>query len=453
MMPKQIRDFYEAKIDDFVKEPWSNDIAKSILIGVRTNIDPELLHSYSNTGTIHILSVSGLHFAILILFINWLLGLFMKESNIRTAIKHSISFLYALITGFSPPVFRSFLMFLLLDVEKKSKVNPSAVNIVFLSAWIILLFDTNQLFDIGFQLSYAAILGIILWQNKMEQKLSFNSEWSTYLWRSTCTLMAATIFTMPLIVFYFHKLSFLGLLSNYLVIPLTLMIMYMGFTMLLFSWIEPVGRIIGHLMSFLIYIQNEVITWFSHLRFASFDSLYLSKIDLVWMMAILIVFNLFLFLKKKYEFRLLLIFILAFTACRQYEQYKNTEISEWYVLPSYRNTAFALASHSKIMVFADSLEPQANQFFVDNLRIKKGLKTEDVMRYPLRTRMEGISMKYGIAQSQHPNFLILCKENKANWHEYIAERDSFVLPNCLGSYYTRLLEEELKSLQKQYAIY
>lgn len=450
LIPKRIRTYFEGEIDHYILDARSNAVAKSILIGIRSGMDRELIESYSDTGTIHILSVSGLHFSILMLLLSWILDRLVKPKRYRMVFKHGISFLYALITGFSPPVFRSFLMFFLIDIEKDSKVNPSIINIVFLSAWIILLFDSNQMFDIGFQLSYAAILGIILWQNKIEWKLQFDSFLMSYLWKSSSTLIAATIFTMPFVAYYFHKISFLGLLSNYLVIPLTLVSMYVGLSLLCFSWIDTIGNLLGHLLSSLILFQNNIILWFSHWNFASIDSIYLSKLSLILSLALLLALNLFLFLKGKYELRFILFFSLALVLNILYEKYLTEIREEWFHITMYKHTAYAHGYAHRINVFADSIEPNVNDFFLKSLRIYRRCKEDSIFLYPLNSRYTDHSMKFGVNLISNSEYLILCKENKHSWTKAIENRDSFILSSNLGDYYRSSLEKELNLHRKAY---
>jgi len=435
-LPKRIRDFYESKIDQYVNNSNSHDIAKSILIGVRTDIDQELMNAYSDTGTIHILSVSGLHFAILIGIVGYILGLLIpKKPKTLFLIKHAISLLYALVTGFSPPVFRCFLMFFLLDIQKFSRVSSSSVNVLFVSAWIILLFDTNLLFDIGFQLSYIAVLGLIIWQNRASWLLTSKHWIINKIWEATTTLFIASAFTAPVVVYYFHQLPILGLFSNYIVIPLTTLIMGCGFALMICPWSESLMALFGGVLSRFLEFQNAIIIWFSHLPFAVLDYLWLDLWELIIILVAFVGFNFFIIFRSKIELRFFLItgtIFLIFSMLLSRFQFQK---SEWYIIPTSKHLAFAYREHKKLIVFADSLEERSRLFFIKSLQSKEQIIDSDIQIVPLYSRLKNRSMKFSPNRENLPQYLILSRENRIQWKTIIPSRDSFVLSPSLGSFY------------------
>jgi competence protein ComEC len=449
-LPKRIRDFYEDKIDQYVRDSNSHDIAKSILIGVRTEIDQELMNAYSDTGTIHILSVSGLHFAILIGIIGYFLGLIIpKKPRTLFFIKHSVSFLYALVTGFSPPVFRSFLMFLLLDVQKFSRVSPSSLNVLFLSAWMILLFDTNLLFDIGFQLSYIAILGLIIWQNSSSWLLTSKYWILNKIWEATTALLIASAFTAPVVIYYFHQLPILGLFSNYIVIPLTTLIMGCGFALMVCPWSESLMEVLGFVLSWLLEFQNAIIIWFAHLPFAVLDYLWLHFWELVILLIAFIGFNFFFIFRSKIELRFFLITCLIFLIFSIFRSRFQFQTSEWYLIPNSKHLAFAYREHKKLIVFADSLDERSRLFFIKPLQSKEQIRDSDMQIVPLYSRLTNRSMKFSPNIENQPQYLILARENRIQWKTIIPSRDSFVLSPSLGSYYMEAAADSIQIHHKK----
>lgn len=445
--PNKLRDYYETIIEKYVPDSSASDIAKSLLIGVRTDIDKELYNDYSDTGTIHILSVSGMHFGILILFLDFLLSFFIKNERLRIAIKQPILLIYALMTGFSPPVLRSFLMFLLLDLGKLSKEKTSSYNILFLSAFLILLIDTHQLFDLGFQLSYMAILGIMLFYNRMVWKLQFENKILNWAWQSTVTMFAAWLFTLPLAIFYFHKFSFLGMLSNYIVLPIVVVVMYLGFGLMLLSKIDIAADALGYLLSLSISIQNKIIHFFSQVPLASIYPIYISFWGMLFLVLTVFILVLFLRLKDKNSLRYLFMFLFIFLCSYWIHPYTQSKSSNWYLAPNSKQTIIAFQKGNRLVVFADSIDARTQDFFIEKLKIYSSVDT--IVRYGLFAYFDSIPMKYGVSLASHPSLLILCKENKNIWSDAINKRDSFILGANLG-YKKEELIREIKSKNKYF---
>lgn len=449
-IPIRIRDYYEREIDCYITEPTSNDIAKSLLIGIRTDIDKTLYNAYSDTGTIHILSVSGLHFGILILFLEYVLSLFIKKEKVRVPIKHSFSFIYALMTGFSPPVMRSFLMFIFIDIEKIAKMKTSTFNILFLSAWIILLFDTNQMFDIGFQLSYAAMLGIMILYPRMIWKLEFDNTIANFTWKSTVTMFSAWLFTAPFTIYYFHKVSFIGMLSNFLILPIATTTMYLGFVLLIFSKIQFLATIVGAILSYLIYIQNQIILWFSQLPLSSISQLYLNTNTFIVSLFSIVFLVIFLQIKDKLSFRLFLLSILILLGLNSFETYKIQSQNKWYIIPSRKFPSFAYKSMNEIHVFSDSIELSTKTNFIENLKIRCHINS--VYYHGAYSYFKHLPMEYSPNDKVSPHYFVVCNSNKTNWNQAISSRDTFIIMQDIPRWERDELIQKLKGKNHYYIV-
>lgn len=436
--PYRVRDYFENEIDRYIKEPSANDIAKSILIGVKTDIDRPLYQAYSDTGAIHILSISGLHFGILILFLEFLLSFVIKNETYRFYLKHSISFSYALITGFNAPIFRSFLMFLFLDLSKISRAKTSSFNILFLSAFIILLYDSNQLFDLGYQFSYAALLGIMLMYNKIIWKIEFNHFTFNFMWKSAVTLFAAWLFTAPLSIYYFHKISLLGSLSNFIVVPFTTGIMYVGFIFMICSKIPFLGDLLGQLLSYLVSAQNYLIIWFSKIPLAQISSIYSNKIILLTSIFSILFFNLFLRLKDKVSFRFFIFSFALMLSFSSFFPYQAKKKDEWFLMGSYQHTGIIYSNHNKVFILADSIEERQKEFFIQSLLAHRS--ADSILYYPLHITMTYQRMKYSTQLNSTPIYYLLCRENESEWNTAIQSRDSFILMPNLGYQKNNLIQ-------------
>jgi competence protein ComEC len=449
-VPNKLRDYFESEIDRVIKEKSSNAIAKSILIGIRSDIDRDLYTAYADTGTIHILSISGLHFGILILFLEYLLSFLIKKESLRLIVKHSISFLYALITGFSAPIMRSFIMFLFFDFTKWKQMQISSYNILFLSAWLILLYDTHQLFNIGYQFSYCALLGIMLIYQRAIWKIQFNTFIASFIWKSSITLVAAWLFTAPLTIFYYHKFSWFGSLSNILVVPLTTLIMYVGFIFLLFSKMDFISNLLGNLLSLLIKVQNAIIEFFSQIPFASINSNAVDAIGLVMLFS-LIGFSLtMLYSKTKLSLKTTFICLIVFLSYSSFHSTKLTNAEKWFLVSNYKNSAFVFKNRNEAHIFADTIDDNMERYFLESLTSYYGIDSPVLHRSS--EYISNIDNLYSYHNSANPKFLILAKENKDLWNDYIDKRDSFVLMSNIG-YRKADLINTLKQKKKYFHVY
>jgi len=227
-------------------------LLSALLVGVRSGIDDELRQEFSRVGVVHVLAVSGLHvgfvLAALLLFIN----LLRIPHRARPPLLLAALYLYVLITGSAPPVVRAAVTAALLLAAPVLQRRFNPVNAVALAAMIILLFNPLDLFGAGFQLSFAATLGILLIYRRLEGWASGRwpqwRQWS-HPWRKGAlqllmVSLAAQIATLPLTAWYFNILPLWGLAANLAVVPLVSLIVTIGFIAVLFALISPLAGFI-----------------------------------------------------------------------------------------------------------------------------------------------------------------------------------------------------------------
>jgi competence protein ComEC len=217
------------------------DVAKTMLLGVKSSIDFETMAVYSSLGAIHILSVSGLHIGLLYVGLLFIFGFLKRKGPYGKILFFSIVmvllWLYAGISGFSNPVIRSAWMFSIMLFAKAFLRQQNGVNTLAFSCFILLVGKPLALFEPGFQLSYLAVLGLIIFQNKWVSLIYTNNQKGPlrYMlkkcWELTCVALAAQIFTWPLIIYYFNQFPnpFWFLLLNPILIILSTISLGLGF--------------------------------------------------------------------------------------------------------------------------------------------------------------------------------------------------------------------------------
>ncbi|MGY6521417.1 MAG: ComEC/Rec2 family competence protein [Mongoliitalea sp.] len=240
----------------------ARQIANALLLGQKKDLDKEVSEAYATAGAMHILAVSGLHVGIIYGFF------FLLWKPYRLAAGKRVLFLsfvialiwcYALLTGMSPSVMRSATMFTIIALAQMKSRSPSIFNAIALSAFLLLLFDPNLLFSVGFQLSYIALLGILLIQPLLVNLWIPSLRSVEYIWQITTVGIAAQVATFPISAYYFGIFPTYFMLSNLIAIPGAFLIMSVGVPYMLLSEIPLIADALGWLTEHLIRLMNALI--------------------------------------------------------------------------------------------------------------------------------------------------------------------------------------------------
>ena len=281
-----------SKFDSILKKNLIDEesyrIASALLIGSRVGISEDVISDYSKTGTIHILSVSGLHVSIIFLVLNKFLSIFRwgKAKLLKTIILIGFVCLYAYITGLSPSVCRSAVMISFSIIGKQINQQSNPYNLIAGSALLLLIIDPFYLYDIGFQLSYLAVLGIIYFYQAIYELMCFQNKLLNQIWMLIAVSISAQLSTLPVALYYFHQFPNYFLLANLLAIPLSSIALYLGIALLAFNPISILSKYIGFVLSKCIglmgYILHEIsilpnsLSFYHHLNITSSILLFLA---------------------------------------------------------------------------------------------------------------------------------------------------------------------------------
>ncbi|WP_170154614.1 ComEC/Rec2 family competence protein [Mangrovibacterium diazotrophicum] len=205
-----------------LKKTESFEVISALSLGYRKELTPETRAAFVETGGMHVLAVSGLHVGLIYFFLLKLFS-FLKRSHkgkwIRCCLILSILWAYALLTGLSPSVQRATLMFTFLLLAESINRTNSIYNSIAASAFALLLIDSDILFAVGFQLSYAAVLSIVYFYPLINGLVPSKNPIVKKPWQLLCVSLAAQIGTFPLSIYYFNQFPFYFWLSNFVVIP------------------------------------------------------------------------------------------------------------------------------------------------------------------------------------------------------------------------------------------
>lgn len=198
--------------------PNSRSMVEALVLGQRQNVDPIITKNFRDAGVIHILALSGLHVGIILLILQFALR-WMQSIRygkiLQTVLIIILLWCFALITGMSPSILRAVTMFSFVAIGMSMNRKRSVFHSLTISAFFLLLFDPRLLFQVGFQLSYTAVLAIVLLQPLFARALPRIKFWlPRKLWEVFTVTLAAQLGVAPLSIFYFHQLPMAFLVGN-----------------------------------------------------------------------------------------------------------------------------------------------------------------------------------------------------------------------------------------------
>lgn len=240
-------------------------IGRALILGERDGIDARLRSYFLATGSMHILAVSGMHIGLLILALLKMLSYFSRWVNRKQALVLVlfIVWYYAVLTGLSASVLRSVFMFSVLLLSQFSGRQMSQLSALFFSAFCLLLYDPRYLFDLGFQLSYLAMLGIYLYYETIRNAIQFRWRLLAHLWDGTALGLAATLTTLPLSLYHFHMYPNYAQIANLCLMSLSSLILVLGMFFPLLQVLPGLDRLSAFVLDTCIQWMLDIMQFFS----------------------------------------------------------------------------------------------------------------------------------------------------------------------------------------------
>ncbi|MCX7744616.1 MAG: competence protein ComEC family protein [Flavobacteriales bacterium] len=284
------------RIQSFGMPQEVTGIAAALLTGYKEILDSDTKASFSRVGAMHILAVSGLHVGIIYLMISGLLFFLKKNLWGRITalfITLFILWFYVILTGMSSSVLRAGIMFSLVSVGQTLSYKSNIYNTIFLSAFILLIVNPMNLFDVGFQLSYLAVLGIVFFFPAMNQWITSKYWIVNQIWALTCVSLSAQIATTPISLYHFGQFPTSFLIANLVVVPLAGIIIYIGIAAVIFTGIPLLGNITSAIFKFLITFMHQLIQVIEDIPYAYAENLTINAFQCLLLYAGLICFTCF----------------------------------------------------------------------------------------------------------------------------------------------------------------
>jgi competence protein ComEC len=272
-----IRDYIRGVVDTTIGGV-EGAFLKGLLIGDRSEIPKEVQASFINAGVVHILAVSGLNVAFVALIVVALSSFIPGKRGVKTCTTIVVLILYMAVAGATPSIVRATLMVVVVLMGKLIQRRSDIMNALAVSALIIYAYDARQFFDIGFQLSYAAVISLVLLYPPLEKAvIPFVERRSPTRWLSPVIKLflisfAAQVGTLPLIVQYFGRISSVSFFANVIVVPAANIALALGIAVVVFSifsaWCAALAAATAQT---LLYFTLNIITIAAHFRWSVVD--------------------------------------------------------------------------------------------------------------------------------------------------------------------------------------
>ncbi|WP_299361410.1 ComEC/Rec2 family competence protein [Winogradskyella sp.] len=403
-------------------------IINALLLGQRQTIDKHLYNNYVNSGTIHILAVSGLHVGILLLILNFLLRplLYFKHGNVlRPLVIVILLWLFAVIAGLSPSVTRAVTMFSIISIAMHLKRPTNIYNTLAISAFLILLIKPTYLFEVGFQMSYLAVLGIVSFQPICYALFKPRYWILDQPWQIFTVTLAAQIGVAPISLFYFHQFPGLFFISNLVVIPFLGLIIGFGLLVIILAIFDLLPEFLVTTYSFIIESLNHFIAWIAQFEDFLFRDIPFTTIQVIFSYSIALAF-LQAYKAKTFKWiALFLIGIIGFQCTFIYNDINNQN-DAFIVFNKSRYSMIGLKQKDKLIIHQNL---NAQKLEVDNIirnyKVGKMIDTvvvdsiQHVYRFNNKTILVVDSLGLYRVLSFKPDFILLRNSPRINLNRLI----------------------------------
>ncbi|WP_084203492.1 ComEC/Rec2 family competence protein [Psychroserpens damuponensis] len=424
----QLRQTINKKLNYYNFKPEELAIINALLLGQRQDLSQDLQQNYVNAGAIHILAVSGLHVGIILLILSHFLKPLERFRNgtvLKVIILITLLWSFALIAGLSASVTRAVTMFSIVSVALHWKRATNIYNTLAISVFILLLFKPLFLFDVGFQMSYLAVLAIVSLQPLLYN--IWKPKWKAidYFWKILTVTIAAQFGVVPISLYYFHQFPGLFFISNLAIIPFLGLILGIGILVIVLALCNILPQFLATIYGFIISVMNDIIKWVAN------QELYVLKhisFDITHVIAFysLIIASIFMFKKQHFKpISFFLIAILLVQGAYMHSAFKNSNEAFIILHKSRYSMIFQkLNSELKISHNLDSMSLSKDKiitnYSVGNFITSSTLDTlQSVYQFHDRTLLIIDSLGVYNVKRFEPDYVLLRNSPKLNMNRVI----------------------------------
>jgi len=293
-------------------------LAEALLIGYRNDLDQQLVQAYTHTGVVHIIAISGMHLALIYGILAALTHPLRKGRWrwLRLVLILAGLWGFSLLASAQASVVRSTVMFSCVALGGALDRRIPIYNSLALSAFLLLCYDPYWLWDVGFQLSYTAVLSIVIFYSSIYRLCLWTNGLLDAVWKSMAVCLAAQILTTPLSIYHFHQFPVLFILTNLVAVPLSTLVLMGELLICAFAWTGPPGLFIGRLTTSCLQAMNAYIQRLDRVSFAVWEGLSISFLQMCLLLAFIAALTVWLRRKQGLPLMLALVSLLLFTGLR-----------------------------------------------------------------------------------------------------------------------------------------
>ena len=261
----------------------ASGVIAAMTLGDKNSVSTSIKDTYSRVGAAHILALSGLHLMIIYSIINMLIG--WHRWRITTQVITVIAIWgFALLTGLSTSVTRAAFIISIYALLSLGYRDKMSINTLAFTAIVMLIINPYAMYDVSFQLSFMAVLGIILFHPLINSMIPLHIQQRHRLlhlvWGTTTISVAAQIGTAPFIIYYFERFSTWFLLSNYIVVPMASIILYLVLLCVSIYWWSGAVGYIAMILSWIVVTMNKLLSFISQLPLSSIEGIHINTLQL-----------------------------------------------------------------------------------------------------------------------------------------------------------------------------
>jgi len=345
-------------LDKYMPKEMDQAVLAGILLGKRADLGDNIIQQFQDTGIMHILSVSGMHVAILygllLVLFRWIPAHHRRIHLAKEVIILIIIWTFAYITGLSPAVRRAAFIFSLILVGRTFRRQVSGFNLLAGSALILLILEPGLLFNAGFQLSYAAVAGIMIWYKPIYSLLTPKGKISELFWQTIAVSLSAQVATLPLTWYYFGTFPLYFLLGNLAAVPLSGVIMWLGILLIIISPISYIGHMIAYLLHQTISFLLWSIALISRLPHASLSEGYLPPVGVFLLYFMLVSVSMLVLMRRKEWITGIFAALITLTILLQIHSWKIANSREAWIWHIPGHSTLVTRTGRQVSLWADS---------------------------------------------------------------------------------------------------
>ena len=355
-------------------------VVSAILLGYDDKLDSEQRMLYANAGAAHILCVSGMHVGVIFMIFSTLL-LFLDKTKkgkiVRCVLLLLLTWSYALITGLAPAVSRSAIMLSFIIVAQALGRRNNTWNAIVGSALFLLIINPFLLLDVGFQLSYSAVIAIVALQRPLYNLVQVPTWLGNQVWSLIAVSIVAQLGTAPIAMYYFHQFPTWFLLTNLIVIPFSTLVIYTGMAVLCFSSVAFLKTAFGWLLLWEVRSLNMAIQWINDLPYSVMSSINMTLLETLVMLVFIVAASIFLLEKYKPALTISMICLLFLCINFTVERTEHSRQKEFIVFEAGRSPVMGFVNGRNMVIVTDSIfsnNASSQSFIVNEYITRKGIK-------------------------------------------------------------------------------